>query len=80
MIDVLDCHSLKLVQTLDTKQHGVFSSFTDLESNKCYLGCFGGHLFSVDLTSMQIVNELYTLFGTKHNPQPRSGNGHLKLS
>lgn len=80
IIDVLESSSLKLVQNLDTKGHGVFSSYTDTESGRCYLGCFGGHLFSVDLKSMQMVNELYTAGGVKHNQTARQGNGHLKLT
>lgn len=80
MIDVLDAETLKCVQTLDTKGHGVFSSFTDSETNKVYLGCFGGHLFSVDLQSMSMINELYAVGGVKPNKACSNGNGHLKLT
>ena len=58
----------------------MFSSLTDLESGKCYLGCFGGHLFSVDLSSMQMVNEIYSAGGVKFNDSDSKGNGHLKLT
>ena len=77
---MLAIDSLKLIQTLDTKGHGVFSSFTDYDSCKCYLGCFGGHLFTVDLASMQMVNELYLAGGVKYNESADKGQGHLKLS
>jgi len=80
LIDVLDSRTLKQVQTLDTKGHGVFSSLTDSEAGKCYLGCFGGHLFTVDLQSMQMVNEMYTTGGVKHSQMTDRGNGHLKLT
>ena len=61
MLDVIGTKDLQYIKSIETEGHGVFSAWADNLNQRAYVGCHDGHMYTVDLTTLELVaKEGYT--------------------